>query len=89
MPLRLGMNAKFYLKPGGLSGNVAWIEMGNVKDVTVDVQTGEADVTTRANAGWKASVSAFDGNGAEFARYVVSENKIFSENLTDHANATG
>lgn len=56
MAIRLGMNAKLYLKAGGLGSATAWIEMGNVKDVTLDVQTGDADVTTRANAGWKASV---------------------------------
>jgi hypothetical protein len=56
MSIRLGMNAKLYLKPGGLGSANAWIELGNVKDVTLDVETGDADVTTRANAGWKASV---------------------------------
>lgn len=56
MPLRLGLDAKLYLKPGGIAGSSPWIEMGNAKDVTLSIETGEADVTTRANNGWKASV---------------------------------
>ena len=56
MAIRLGLNAKLYLKPGGLAGAAAWIEMGNVKDVTLNLEKGDADVTTRANNGWKASV---------------------------------
>ena len=56
MGIRLGLNAKLYLKPGGVVAAVPWIEMGNVKDVTLNLEQGEADVTTRANNGWKASV---------------------------------
>src|SRR5208337_2564504 len=56
MAIRLGLNAKLYLKPGGVAGAGTWIEMGNVKDVTLNLEKGDADVTTRANNGWKASV---------------------------------
>jgi len=37
----------------GTSGG--WFEMGNAKTVTLNLQSGESDTTTRSNNGWKAS----------------------------------
>ena len=53
---KLGMDAKIYV---GASGSPIHdlIEMDNVKDVTLNLTTGEADVTTRANSGWRATAS--------------------------------
>ena len=48
----LGMNAKLYY---GVAGGTASSEMGNVRDVTLTLEAGEADVTTRANLGWRAT----------------------------------
>ncbi|MBE7465501.1 MAG: hypothetical protein HS116_25370 [Planctomycetes bacterium] len=56
MSIRIGMEAKLYFKVGGL-GAGAWVELPNVRDVTLNLETGEADVTTRGNAGWKASIA--------------------------------
>lgn len=49
---RLGMNAKFYF---GAAGAMAATEIGNARDVTITLDKGEADVTTRANGGWRAT----------------------------------
>jgi TP901-1 family phage major tail protein len=50
----LGMNAKIY--QGTTGGEVtALAEMSNVKDVTVSMESGDADVTTRANSGWRGT----------------------------------
>ena len=50
----LGMNAKIY--QGAAGTELATLtEMGNVKDVTLNLEAGEADVTTRANQGWRAT----------------------------------
>jgi hypothetical protein len=36
----------------------------NVRDVTLNLETGEADVTTRANSGWKQTFATLkDGSG--------------------------
>ncbi len=43
----LGMNAKIYQGPAG-SELSSLTEMGNVKDVTLTLEAGEADVTPRA-----------------------------------------
>ena len=58
MALKLGMQAKLYVKVGGVAAVGPWSELGNVKDVTLSLETGEADVTTRANAGWRATIHA-------------------------------
>jgi hypothetical protein len=61
----LGMNAKIYQGTAGsaLSGLT---EMGNVKDVTLSLEAGEADVTTRANQGWRATAPTLRECTAEF-----------------------
>jgi hypothetical protein len=48
----LGMNAKIY---HGAAGSTASTELTNVRDVTVSLEAGEADITTRANSGWRAT----------------------------------
>jgi hypothetical protein len=59
----LGMNAKLYY---GVAGATAATEMGNVKDVTLTLEAGEADVTTRANLGWRATAPTLRECTAEF-----------------------
>jgi TP901-1 family phage major tail protein len=50
----LGKDAKLYQgAAGGALGALA--EMSNVKDVTLNLEAGEADITTRANGGWRAT----------------------------------
>ena len=61
----LGMNAKIYQgTAGGLL--TALTEMDNVKDVTLTLEAGEADVTTRANQGWRATAPTLRECTAEF-----------------------
>lgn len=55
----LGMEAKLYFgtaseTPATLNPS-AMTELGNVTDVTLNMEAGEADVTTRANSGWRAT----------------------------------
>ncbi len=66
MAIKLGMDAKLYYKPGGQSGGGAWTTLTNVRDVTLNLETGEADVTTRANAGWRATVGTLKEASVEF-----------------------
>lgn len=66
MAIRLGMQAKLYFKVGGVAAAGAWTELGNVKDLTLNLETGEADVTTRANAGWRATVGTLKDGSIEF-----------------------
>ena len=59
----LGMNAKIYY---GAAGATAATELTNVKDVTLSLEAGEADVTTRANQGWRATAPTLRECTAEF-----------------------
>ena len=52
-PFQLGYERKLY-RNAATDAAPNWVEVTNAKDVSQDLQTGEADVTTRANAGWKA-----------------------------------
>ena len=61
----LGMNAKIY--QGAAGGELtALAEMSNVKDVTLNLEAGEADVTTRGNQGWRATAPTLRECTVEF-----------------------
>jgi hypothetical protein len=66
MAIKLGMEAVLKYKVGGQTGGGAWTALSNVKDVTLNLETGEADVTTRANAGWRATVGTLKEASVEF-----------------------
>jgi hypothetical protein len=66
MGIRLGMDAKLYYKTGGVGGAGSWTELTNTKDVTLNLETGEADVSTRGNNGWRATVSTLKEGSIEF-----------------------
>jgi predicted secreted protein len=57
------MEAKMY---HGVAGATATSEMKNVKDVTLNLEKGEADVTTRGNQGWRATVGTLKDGSVEF-----------------------
>jgi len=61
----LGMNAKIYQGTAG-SDLSAMTEMSNVKGVTLTLEAGEADVTTRANSGWRATAPTLRECTCEF-----------------------
>jgi len=61
----LGMDAKIY--QGAADADVADLtEMDNVSDVTLTLTAGEADVTTRANDGWRATAPTLRECTVEF-----------------------
>jgi len=65
MGVKLGMEAKLYRNSGNYS-TPRWVEMPNVKDLTLNLEAGEADVTTRGNAGWRATVATLKDGSIEF-----------------------
>jgi hypothetical protein len=61
----LGMNCKAYY--GTAEAELAAMtELTNVKDVTIDFSTGEADITIRGNDGWRATASTLREATATF-----------------------
>jgi hypothetical protein len=63
--VRLGLDAKLYRNTADYASPV-WVELGNAKDVTLNLEKGEADVTTRANQGWRATVGTLKDGSIEF-----------------------
>jgi len=60
------MDAKLYYKAGGLGAAGDWSELTNVRDNTLNLEKGEADVTTRGNNGWRATVGTLKDGSVEF-----------------------
>lgn len=54
MAVKLGLDCKLYYS--ATAGATATTELTNVKDLSLSITKGEADVTTRAAQGWKMSV---------------------------------
>lgn len=65
MGIKLGMEAKLYRNTGDFATPV-WVELSNVKDLTLSLEKGEADVTTRANGGWRALAGTLKDGSIEF-----------------------
>jgi hypothetical protein len=66
----LGQECKLYFDDTPLASDNAaggnWTEVGNAKDVTLNLSTGEADITTRSNNGWKATAATLKEGSVEF-----------------------
>jgi hypothetical protein len=65
MSSKLGIEMKLYRNTGSTE-SPTWAELTNVKDVNVDFSKGEADVTTRASAGWKSYRGTLKEFSADF-----------------------
>ena len=64
MAIVLGLDAVLMR---GTAGSKGTTEVKNVKDLTLNLESGEADVTTRATAGWRASVATLKEASLEFS----------------------
>lgn len=78
MAIRLGMDCKLYFNNGGTWVAPTWSEIGNAKDVTLNLETGEADVTTRGNAGWRATMATLKEGSIEFEMVWDSDDDSFN-----------
>jgi len=66
MSIKFGLDAKLYYCVAGIGGSPTWLELTNVKNVTLSLTKGEADVTTRANKGWRATAGTLKEGTIEF-----------------------
>jgi hypothetical protein len=76
MSLKIGMNAKLYWNSGTYASPV-WEEVTNAKDVTLGGETGQADVTTRGNNGWRATVATLRDATIDFEMVWDTEDANF------------
>lgn len=63
MSVVLGLNCKLFR---GAAGAKATTEMRNVKDVSFNLESGTADITTRKADGWRMSVATLKEGSLEF-----------------------
>lgn len=63
MSIVLGFNAKLFR---GEAGSQASILMTNVRDLTLNIEKGEADITTRASNGWRSTIGTLKSGTLEF-----------------------
>ena len=61
----LGMNAKLYQGVAGAALSACNV-VNNVKDLTLTLDAGEADITTRGNSGWRATAPTLRECTVEF-----------------------
>jgi hypothetical protein len=83
----LGINAKLYW---GADDTVlgSLTEATNVKDLTVSVSAGEADISTRANSGWRATVSTLRECELSFTMNWKQGDSFFNAVKTAALNST-
>ncbi|NLE37428.1 MAG: hypothetical protein GX621_05320 [Pirellulaceae bacterium] len=77
MSTKLGLDAKLY-RNSGTYETPSWVEMTNVKDLTLNLESGEADVTTRGNNGWRATVATLKDGSIEFEMIWDTEDAGFT-----------
>lgn len=78
MALQLGMNAYLAYNTSGTTGG-SWVTIGNVKDLTLSLESAEADVTTRSNTGWRATVATLRDASIEFEMIWDTDDTAFAE----------
>ena len=74
MAIKLGLDAKLFRGTAGTQGT---IEVTNVKDVSLSLESGEADVTTRKAKGWKLSVATLKEASLEITILYDTEDDDF------------
>jgi len=62
----LGMNAGLYQGAAEETDPALMTEVDNVRDVTLTMEAGEADITTRGNSGWRATAPTLRECSVEF-----------------------
>jgi hypothetical protein len=77
MAVKLGLDAKLYRNTGTI-GSSLWTVVDNVRDVTLNLETGEADVTTRGNDGWRATIGTLKDASIEFEMVWDTEDGNFT-----------
>ena len=78
MSVKLGMDAKLFRNTGTYE-TPTWTEVTNVRDVTLNLEAGEADVTTRGNAGWRANIATLRDASLEFEMVWDAADDDFTE----------
>jgi len=63
---KLGMGMKLFRNTAADYDTPTWVEVGNVRDLTLNLTSSQADATTRGNNGWRAMVAALKDGSVDF-----------------------
>lgn len=66
MATKLGLDAKLYYNTNTYA-SPTWVEATRVKDVTLNLEKGEFDVSTRASGGWREVVNTLKDASVTFS----------------------
>lgn len=77
MSVKLGLDAKLF-RNTAVYATPTWNEITNIRDLTLNLEAGEADVTTRGNNGWRATVATLKDGSLEFEMVWDSEDSDFT-----------
>ena len=83
--IKLGLDCKLMR---GTAGTTATTEMKNVKNVTLNLEKAEADITTRAASGWRVYAGTLKEASIEFEMLYDTEDEDFTTILNAFLNGT-
>lgn len=103
MPIRTGTEATLQYKTGGVAATGSWQALTNVRDLTASFTAAEADISTRANSGWRATRAGLKEGTLEFEMLwdvdddgftaiqsaFISNNQIIGMRVLDANNGEG
>jgi len=87
MAIVLGLQMKLKRGASGAAAN-ATTDVSGVRDVTLNLEKGEADVTTRDNNGWRAYVGTLKDATLEFELVHDPVNQDYKDLLNAFLNGT-
>ena len=73
----LGMNAKLYYNTGSYA-SPTWTLIDNVRDLTLNLERGDTDITTRGGAGWRQSVATLADGSIDFGMVWDTADTVFT-----------
>jgi len=88
MSIVLGLNAKFYIDDVSAYTSPVWSEVGNVRDLTLNLERNDTDVTIRANNGWRAKAVVLKDGDLEFEMIWDTSDPNFLQIMNAFLNGT-
>jgi hypothetical protein len=96
MAFVLGFNGSTYRNTGSW-GSPGWDSIGNIRNVTLNLEKNESDVTTRGGNGWRQVLGVLKDGSVEFEMvwdtadtdFTAVKNAFFNDTLIDMAFMDG
>lgn len=77
MAKTVGLNCELSYNTGTF-GSPTWSAIGNARDVTLSLEAGEADASTRGSDGWRETIQALKDGSIEFELAADSTDAAFT-----------